>query len=120
MLLPRPRSRPNERRKLTLNLDEKPGDPQTPVGLWLPLDERPGSRQFRDALQAKGIQPCIPGRRSRNEPVGYDKRRYRRRNRIEIMFGRLKDWRRVATRYDRCPTAFFSAVALAATVIFWL
>jgi transposase len=36
------------------------------------------------------------------------------------MFGRLKDWRRVATRYDRCPTTFFAAVALAATVIFWL
>ncbi|WP_156460750.1 transposase, partial [Sphingomonas sp. Leaf339] len=53
-------------------------------------------------------------------PVRYDKRRYRRRSRIEIMFGRLKDWRRVATRYDRCPTVFFSAVALAATVIFWL
>ncbi|MFT9375979.1 MAG: IS5/IS1182 family transposase, partial [Komagataeibacter saccharivorans] len=30
-----------------------------------------------------------------------------RRNRIEIMFGRLKDWRRVATRYDRCPTVIF-------------
>ena len=45
---------------------------------------------------------------------------YRRRSRIEIMFGRLKDWRRVATRYDRCPTVFFSAIALAATVIFWL
>jgi len=51
-------------------------------------------------LQAKGIKPCIPGRKSRNEAVKYDKRRYRRRNRIEIMFGRLKDWRRVATRYD--------------------
>jgi hypothetical protein len=36
------------------------------------------------------------------------------------MLGRLKDWRRVATRNDRCPTALFSAVALAATVIFWL
>ena len=59
-------------------------------------------------------------RRSRNEPVRYDKRRYRRRSRIEIMFGRLKDWRRAATRYDRCPTVFFSAIALAATVIFWL
>ncbi|WP_367275274.1 transposase, partial [uncultured Brevundimonas sp.] len=41
-------------------------------------------------------------------------------NRIEIMFGRLKDWRRVATRYDRCPTVFLSAIALAATVLFWL
>lgn len=57
---------------------------------------------------------------SRIEPVKYDKRRYGSRNRIEIMFGRLKDWRRVATRYDRCPTDFFSATALAATVIFWL
>ena len=75
---------------------------------------------FRDALHAKGIKPCIPGRRSRNAAVKHDKRRYRLRNRIEIMLGRLKDWRRVATRYDRCPTAFFSAIALAATVIFWL
>jgi transposase len=32
----------------------------------------------------------------------------------------LKDWRRVATRYDRCPTVFLATVALAATVIFWL
>ncbi|WP_375248298.1 hypothetical protein [Sphingomonas sp.] len=45
---------------------------------------------------------------------------YRHRSRIEIMFGRLKDWRRIATRYDRCLTAFFSAVALSTTVIFWL
>ncbi|MDD2704086.1 MAG: IS5/IS1182 family transposase, partial [Acidocella sp.] len=37
-----------------------------------------------------------------------------------IMFGRLKDWRRVATRYDRCPTVFAAAIALAATVLFWL
>ena len=35
------------------------------------------------------------------------------------MFGRLKDWRRIATRYDRCPKVFLSAVALAATVLFW-
>ena len=75
---------------------------------------------FRDALQAKGIMPCIPGRKTRTEPIRYDKRRYKRRNRIEIMFGRLKDWRRVAIRYDRCPTVFLSAIALAATVLFWL
>ncbi|GAD50932.1 hypothetical protein NT2_13_00180 [Caenibius tardaugens NBRC 16725] len=71
-------------------------------------------------MLAKGIKPCIPGRKSRLQPVKYDQRRYRRRNRIEIIFGRLKDWRRVATRYDRCPMVFFSAIALAATVIFWL
>tara|TARA_B110001454_G_scaffold213707_1_gene232325 strand:+ start:950 stop:1165 length:216 start_codon:yes stop_codon:yes gene_type:complete len=71
-------------------------------------------------LQEEGITPCIPDRKSRAKPIKFDKRRYKRRNRIEIMFGRLKDWRRVANRYDRCPTAFFSAIPLAATVIFWL
>lgn len=43
-----------------------------------------------------------------------------RRRSLTIMFGRLKDWRRVATRYDRCPKVFLSAIALAATVLFWL
>ena len=75
---------------------------------------------FREALKDKGIKPCIPGRKSRGKPIKYDKRRYKRRNRIEIMFGQLKDWRRVATRYDRCPKVVLSAVALAATVMFWL
>jgi transposase len=42
-----------------------------------------------------------------------DKQRYKRRNRIERMFGGLKDWRRVATRYNRCPETFFFAIALA-------
>ena len=75
---------------------------------------------FRYALENKGITPCIPGRKSRETPVKYDKRRYRRRSRIEMMFGRLKDWRRVATRYDRCPKVFMNAIILAATVMFWL
>ena len=68
--------------------------------------------------QMARLRPFFP--KSHGKPVKYDKRRYRRRNRIKIMFGRLKDWRRVATRYDRCPKVFLSAVALAATVLFWL
>ncbi len=91
-----------------------------PKAQWLLGDRGYDADWFRDALQVKGIQPCIPGRRSRNESVRYNKRRYRCRSRIEIMFSRLKDWRRVATRHDRCPTAVFSALAFAATVIFWL
>ena len=75
---------------------------------------------FINALKDKGIRPCIPGRKSRGKHDKHDKRRYKRRNRIEIMFGRLKDWRRVATRYDRCPKVFLSAVALAAAVMLWL
>ena len=99
---------------------------ELPKAQWLLADRgydadwfRDDADWFRDVLQEKGITPCIPGRKSRNKAVKYDKRRYKRRNRIEIMFGSLKDWRRVATRYDRCPNAF-SAIALAATVIFWL
>jgi len=45
---------------------------------------------------------------------------YRQRHRIEIMFGRLKDWRRIATHYDRYAHTFLSAITLAATIIFWL
>jgi transposase len=91
-----------------------------PKAQWLLGDRGYDADWFREALQAKGITPCIPGRKSRIEHIKYDKRRYKSRNRIEIMFGRLKDWRRVATRYDRCPTVFLSAIALAATVLFWL
>jgi transposase len=90
-----------------------------PNAQWMLGDRGHDADRYRNALQAKGITPCIPGRKSRITPVKYDKRRYRSRSRIEIMFGRLKERRRVAARYDRCPTVFFSAVALAATVI-WL
>ncbi|MBB3984943.1 transposase [Sagittula marina] len=59
-----------------------------------------------------------PGRESRTKPVRYDKLRYKRRNRIEVMFGRLRYRRRDATRYDRSSKVFLSA--LAATVRLWL
>jgi transposase len=50
--------------------------------------------------------------------MSYDKVLYRQRHRIENMFGRLKDWRRVATRYDRCAHTFFSTICIAATITF--
>jgi len=73
---------------------------------------------FRDALEDKGIKACILGRKSRGKPVKYGKRKYKRRNRIEVIFGRLKDWRWVAIHYNKCPNIFFSAICLAATVMF--
>ena len=83
---------------------------------WLLGDQGYGADWFREALKDKGIRACIPGRKQRTEPIKYDKRRYKRRNRIEIKFGGLKDWRRVATRYDKCPKVFLSAIALAVIV----
>lgn len=62
---------------------------------------------FRDALEQKGIKPCIPGRKSRSLTVKCDKRWYKRRNRIEVMCGRLEDWRRVALPWLRSGSTSF-------------
>ena len=78
------------------------------------------SDKLRQALAKRGIKACIPGRANRKEPIVYDKELYKSRNLVERLFGRLKDWRRIATRYDRCAHTFYSAICLAATVIFWL
>ena len=75
---------------------------------------------FREGLRDRGIRPCIPPTRNRKVPLTYDKALYRQRHRIENAFGRLKDWRRVATRYDRCAHTFFSTICIAATITFWL
>jgi transposase len=64
------------------------------------------------------LRVCIPPTRSRKQPLDYDKTLYRQRHRIESMFANLKDWRRIATRYDRCSHTFFSAICIAAAVVF--
>ncbi|MBX9662558.1 IS5 family transposase [Novosphingobium sp.] len=75
---------------------------------------------FRAALTERGITPCIPSKANRKVPIPHDTVLYRQRHRIENMFGKLKDWRRIHTRYDRCAHTFMSAICIAATVIFWL
>jgi len=87
---------------------------------WLLGDRGYDADWIREALKDKGIRAYIAGRKQRKTAVRYDRRRYKRRHRIEIMFGRLKDWRRVESRYDRCPQVFLSAIALAALIIYWL
>lgn len=72
------------------------------------------------ALADQGITACIPSKANRKVPIPHDLVLYRQRHRIENAFGRIKDWRRVATRYDRCPIVYLSAYALTALVIFWL
>ena len=94
--------------------------PALPPARELIGDRGYDSGWFRAALAARGIEPCIPSTRSRKAPLPYDKALYRQRHRIENAFGRLKDWRRIASRYDRCAHTFFSAICIAATVIFWL
>ena len=75
---------------------------------------------FRHALDDKGIAACIPARRGRKKPAKHDATLYKQRHRIENLFARLKDWRRIATRYDRCGELFLSATCIALTVVCWL
>jgi transposase len=78
------------------------------------------SDEFRDALKARKIKACIPPRSNRKAPSTYSKTLYKRRHKIENMFAKLKDWRRIATRYDRCAHTFMSAICIAAIIIFWI
>jgi transposase len=64
--------------------------------------------------------PVIPGRSTLKRRIVFDQARYRERHRIENAFCRIKDFRRVATRYDKLAANFLSAVALAVLLAFWL
>lgn len=75
---------------------------------------------LRHALATRGITPCIPPRKNRKKPIDYDTALYKQRYRVEIFFARLKDWRRIAMRYDRAEHIFFSAICLASIVICYL
>ncbi len=77
------------------------------------------SRRFRDALAARGTA-AIPSSRSRKIPIPHDRALYRTRHKVENLFARLKDWRRIATRYDRCAHTFMAAITIAAIMIFWI
>ncbi|MCO6161188.1 IS5 family transposase, partial [Asaia lannensis] len=68
---------------------------------------------FRQSLLMRGILPIIPPRANRKAPEHPDYRRYRDRNRIERMFGKLKQQRRIATRYDKSVLSFESFLNLA-------
>ncbi len=75
---------------------------------------------LRAQLRAAGTIPIIPGRRNRKKPIRYDKSRYKDRWRIEAAFCRLKDFRRIATRYDKLARNFLSAVALGTAIACWV
>ena len=91
-----------------------------PPAATLIADRGYDSAWFRQALTVRGIEPCIPSSNSRKVPYPYDKLLYRQRHKVENLFAKLKDWRRVATRYDRCAHTYFSAICIAASVVCYL
>jgi transposase len=74
---------------------------------------------IRQELSFHGIVAVIPPKRTRKTEILYDRDKYRDRNRIERLFNRLKNWRRVATRYDKTATSFLGFITIAAIKI-WL
>lgn len=92
-----------------------------PVGkprLFL-ADKGYDSDALREELLIHGIKPVIPPRANRKDPPTCDFRAYRDRNRIERLFNRLKQFRHVASRYDKTRKSFAAFLVLAAAKI-WL
>lgn len=74
--------------------------------------------RLRRSLREAGATPVIPGRHNRKRVIRYDQQRYRGRHLIGNAFCRLRDFRRVATRYDKLTANILSGVALATAVAF--
>ena len=74
---------------------------------------------LRAFLVERGSTAVIKPNPTRKNLPAFDTATYKLRNLIERAFAHLKDWRRVATRYDKLPRNFASTVALAAIIIWW-
>ena len=86
----------------------------------LHADKGYDTNHIRRTIEAKGTMPNIPPKANRIWKNCFSPYLYRDRNAIERMFCRLKDFRRVATRYDRLAVNYLAAVLIAATVAYWL
>lgn len=81
------------------------------------MDKGYDSDHIRQRLQLDGIEPVVPPKANRLCQYPYDLERYKRRNTIERFFNKLKQFRRIATRYDKLKATFFAAVCLTAAFI---
>jgi transposase len=71
----------------------------------------------REAIRARGAEPCIPPRKNRAAAIPHDRHLYRERNVAERFFGRIKQYRRVATRFDKKAANYLGFVWLASIQI---
>ena len=83
-------------------------------------DKAYDTNQLRQLLAERAVEAVIPSSARRKPLIPHDRELYRQRNLIERMFGRLKDFRRIATRYDKLARNFLAGVLLTATVLWWL
>nr|WP_194300309.1 IS5 family transposase [Acetobacter farinalis] len=96
-------------------LADLPGETEEVIG-----DRGYDRNQIRLSLAERNITACIPPKKNRKSKLPYNWHLYKKRHLIENMFAKLKDWRRVATRYDRGTHTVMSALHIAASFIFYL
>jgi transposase len=90
-----------------------------PLSAAFLADKGYDAASFRSALAGRGAEVVIPNNATRRRPYPFDPAAYCQRNVIERLFCALKDWRRIATRYDKLARNYASAVALVAVVTCW-
>jgi len=83
-------------------------------------DKAYDSAELREELDEQGTKPVIPNRSNRKQPFRFSKPAYKLRWRIEAAFNRLKDFRRIATRYDKLARNYLGSVCLAAALVWWI
>ena len=83
-------------------------------------DKAYDSAELREELVERGTKPVIPNRSNRKQPFSFSKPLYKLRWRVESAFNRLKDFRRVATRYDKLARNYLASVCLAASLVWWI
>ena len=83
-------------------------------------DKAYDSAELREELDELGSKPIIPNKCNRKQPFSFNKRLYKARWLIENAFNRLKDFRRIATRYDKLACNYLASVCLAAALVWWI
>ena len=81
------------------------------------LDKAFDVDRIRERLAIDGIEAVIPPSQSRSQKPSYNQELYGERNRVERFFNRIKNFRRIATRYDKLCKTFFAALYLCAAFL---
>jgi len=82
-------------------------------------DKAYDSADLRQWLNQRRTKPVVPNKCNRKQPFSFDRKSYKQRHKIENAFCRLKDFRRIATRYDRLARNFLASVCLVAAIVWW-
>jgi putative transposase len=83
-------------------------------------DKAYDSAELREELHERGTKPVIPNRSNRKQPFSFNRRLYKLRSLVENAFNRLKDFRRIATRYDKLARNYLASVCLGAALVWWI